>query len=137
MKRLSVQAGACRIDRQNILQSYSPGDRVPTSPRPSAAASPRHDVDLHGRAANLGLTGRFAGDRRVRFCTADPLLNVRMPGDAAFNLDEGIDMDTYQVNVFVRNLLNRAGIASGTTSMVPLVVRCSSRSNSRAPSAFN
>lgn len=143
-----INAGAARIRGGELVVNYKPrdgwvagasvalidakltedapglgahaGDRMPTSPRLSAAASLRYDFDLRGRAANIGLTGRYVGDRLVRFYTNDPLLNVRMPGYAVFNLEGGIDMDKYQVNLYVRNLFNRAGIASGTTSMVPL-----------------
>ena len=96
------------------------GDRLPTSARVSAALSLRYQFDLRGISANVGMTGRYVGDRLVRFHNADPLLNPRLPGYSVANLEAGADLGTYQLNFYVRNLFNKAGLASGTTAQIPL-----------------
>lgn len=143
-----VNAGAARVRGSELSLSYKPGnglvagaslslidakltedapglraqagDRLPTSPRRSGAASLRYLFDWQGHAANIGVTGRFVSDRLVRFYTSNPLLNVRMPGYAVVNLEGGIETGRYEIGFFVRNLANRSALASGTTAQVPL-----------------
>ena len=94
------------------------GDRLPVSPRLSAALSARYAFSLAGHPGHVGLTQRYASSRRTGFGGNARTAPYTLPGYAVTDLEAGLDFRRVQLSFFVRNLFDRAAQLSGGNALV-------------------
>jgi outer membrane receptor protein involved in Fe transport len=100
-----------------VLDSNAPavggivGDRLPTVPRWSAAATADYEFPLAGDLDGiLGTTFRVISDRDTSFTNDVEMPNRLLPGYGQLDLRAGLARDPFTLSLFVDNALNERGI---------------------------
>jgi iron complex outermembrane recepter protein len=100
-----------------VLDSNAPavggivGDRLPTVPRWSAAATADYEFPLAGDLDGiLGTTFRVISDRDTSFTNDFAMPNRLLPGYGQLDLRAGLARDPFTLSLFVDNALNERGI---------------------------
>lgn len=94
------------------------GSRLPNTPRFSANFSANYGFELGGRAAHVGISQRLVSSRNAGFDGSAALPQYRLPGYGLTDLQAGVDLERFQIALFVRNLFDRRAQIGGETNLV-------------------
>jgi iron complex outermembrane recepter protein len=94
------------------------GSPLPNNARFSANVSANYNFSLAGRAAYVGFSEHFVGNRNAGFNDSEALPNYRLPHYSLTDLQAGIDLDRVQLAFFVRNLFDKRAQLGAETNLV-------------------
>jgi iron complex outermembrane receptor protein len=119
--QLSIGGGLSYTDAR--LSEDAPGlalagSRLPNTPRFSANFSANYGFELGGRAAYVGISQRLVSSRNAGFDGSAALPQYRLPGYGLTDLQAGVDLERFQIALFVRNLFDRRAQIGGETNLV-------------------
>ncbi len=86
------------------------GDRIPSTPKASAALAATRNFEIGGNAAYAGMNVRYISERNAGFPGSASLPNFAMPSYTVLGLQAGIDYQRFSFAAYVRNLANERGI---------------------------
>jgi len=96
------------------------GDKLPTVPRWSGAATADYSFPLFGAwDGTIGTSYRRIGDRDTSFSGDLQVPNLRLPGYGELDLRAGVGIDTTTISLFADNVLNARGAVDIQDSNVP------------------
>ncbi|VWC52287.1 ligand-gated channel [Burkholderia lata] len=116
----SISATDAYLTTGNTGAGSQAGDSLPNTPRFSATASVNYQFQIASHRAYVGVDEQYVGMRHSSFAHDTQLPDFKLPAYATTNLQAGIDFSHFTVSFFIRNLFNREGILSASTSQVPL-----------------
>ncbi len=100
----------------------APGDRLPGSPRVTAAVFGDWRVAAPalpgGGSASVGATLRYQGDKESSYPASQLNPNYTMPAYTTLDLRGALEWDRYTLRLMVENVTNKLGLTSYTTPRV-------------------
>ncbi|WP_254442143.1 TonB-dependent receptor [Duganella vulcania] len=117
----SVNASLAYVDAR--LSEDAPGlgadgARLPNSARLSASVGARYNFAVGNRAAYVGLSERYVGERNAGFDANATLPNYKLPAYALTNVQAGIDFGQVQLAMFLNNAFDRRAQLNAGTAFV-------------------
>jgi iron complex outermembrane recepter protein len=94
------------------------GAPLPNNARFSANFSANYGFTLAGRAAHVGVSEHIVGERNAGFDGSAALPNYRLPRYSLTDLQAGIDLQRFQLAVFVRNVFDKRAQLGAETNLV-------------------
>jgi iron complex outermembrane receptor protein len=116
----SISATDAYLTTGNTGTGSKAGDALPNTPKFAATASVGYQFQIASHRASVGVQEQYVGMRHSSFANDTQLPDFKLPAYATTNLQAGIDFTHFNLSFFVRNLFNREGILSASTSQVPL-----------------
>lgn len=97
------------------------GDRLPVTPKWSASLRLGREFTVAGNPAHAALSWRYVGERNSNFAHSLPPgpPNHTLPAYSIFNLNAGVELGAFTVNLFARNLADKRGQVTATTGYLP------------------
>jgi outer membrane receptor protein involved in Fe transport len=96
------------------------GDRLPDTPRVSAALTADYRFDVAGHSARFGAAGRYVGDRNANFAGNLGSPNYALPAYSMLDIHGGIDFKRLAVGFYLKNVTDVRGQMSADTGLVGL-----------------
>jgi len=96
----------------------SAGARLPNTPRFSANFATNYVFDLGGHTAYVGLSQRLVSSRNAGFDGSPALPQYKLPGYGLTDLQAGVDLERFQIALFVRNLFDSRAQIGAQTNLV-------------------
>lgn len=94
------------------------GARLPNAARVSGNIGANYGFAVAGHEAYVGLSQRLVGGRNAGFDGSDALPNYKLPGYGLTDVQAGVDLDRFQIALFVRNLLDKRAQLGAETNLV-------------------
>ena len=92
------------------------GQRLPNSPRLAASLGAKGTFDLGGHAGYVGLSERFAGERNAGFDGSQSAPNYRLPAYWLTDIQGGVDLERFQLALYLRNVFDQHAQLGASTS---------------------
>jgi iron complex outermembrane recepter protein len=96
----------------------SKGALLPNNARVSANLAANYAFLLGGHGAYVGITERIVGKRNAGFDGSDAAPNYHLPRYNLTDLQAGIDLERFQIALFVRNLFDQRAQLGAETGLV-------------------
>jgi iron complex outermembrane receptor protein len=94
------------------------GARLPNAAKVSATLGARYGFELAGKASYAGLNVRHVGQRNAGFDSATTSIpNFSLAAYTALDAQFGVDMGTFQLAAFARNLADKRALSGGDTAL--------------------
>jgi iron complex outermembrane recepter protein len=91
------------------------GERLPNTPKFTAAVSGDYSFPVGGLQGFAGATYRFVGERFASFDASQGVPQYRLPSYSALDLRGGLDMKAARIELYVKNVTDRAAQLSALT----------------------
>jgi iron complex outermembrane recepter protein len=96
------------------------GAPLPNNARFSANLAANLAFDLAGHSAYVGISNHWVGNRDAGFTGNDSLPQYRLPKYSLTDLQAGVDLQRFQLAVFVRNLFDKHAQLGAETALAAL-----------------
>jgi iron complex outermembrane recepter protein len=93
----------------------SEGERLPNVPRFTAAATIDYELPIATVRPRLGATARYVSDRTASFDQSVGFPQYRLPDYTTIDVRAGVVLDSFDLQLYVRNLFDERGQLSGYT----------------------
>ena len=96
------------------------GSRLPNSARFSGSVAANSNFKVFDYPAYAGVTYRYVGGRDAGIAGSTTLPSYKVPSYSLTDLQAGVDVKQYSVSLFARNIFDKRGQVSASTSLLPV-----------------